>query len=99
MTVSVGTSGFPAPQLDNALDGTQMPSIYIDKQGGAWAIGAPSVDFTPAADPHVQALVTENAQLKAERDQLASINARLTRKLANLRDGIGVLAERIKERG
>lgn len=58
----------------------------------------PRVDFTPAADPHVQALVTENAQLKAERDQLASINARLTRKLANLRDGIGVLAERIKER-
>ncbi len=72
--------------------------MLIDNQGGAWGIGTPSVDFTPAADPHVQQLVAENAELRAERDQLASINARLSRKLATLRDGVGVLAERIKER-
>ncbi len=40
------------------------------------------LDSTPAADPFVQQLVAENAQLRAERDQLASINARLSRKLA-----------------
>jgi len=44
----------------------------------------------------VQQLVAENAKLRAERDQLASINARLSRKLATLRDGVAVLAERIK---
>ena len=58
----------------------------------------PQIDITPAADPHVQQLVAENKRLKAERDQLASINARLSRKLATLRDGVEVLAERIKER-
>ena len=59
---------------------------------------APQSDSTPAADPFVQQLITENARLRAERDQLATINDRLSRKLATLRDGIGVLAERIKER-
>ena len=59
---------------------------------------APQSDSTPAADPFVQQLVAENAKLRAERDQLASINARLSRKLATLRDGVAVLAERIKER-
>ena len=59
---------------------------------------APQSDSTPAADPFVQQLVAENAQLRAERDQLASINARLSRKLATLRDGVAVLAERFKER-
>jgi len=58
----------------------------------------PQSDSTPAADPFVQQLVAENAQLRAERDQLTSINARLSRKLATLRDGVQVLAERIKER-
>ena len=59
---------------------------------------APQSDSTPAANPFVQQLVAENATLRAERDQLASINARLSRKLATLRDGVAVLAERIKER-
>ena len=59
---------------------------------------APQSDSTPAANPFVQQLVAENATLRAERDQLASINARLSRKLATLRDGVEVLAERIKER-
>ncbi len=66
---------------------------------------APQSDSTPAADPFVQQLVAENAALKeerdravAERDQLAAINARITRRLATLRDGVEVLAERIKER-
>ncbi len=54
------------------------------------------MDSTPAADPFVQQLLAENAKLRAERDQLASINARLSRKLATLRDGVAVLAERIK---
>ncbi len=62
-----------------------------------WQI-APQMDSTPAADPFVQQLVAENAELRAERDQLASINARLSRRLATLRDGVAVLAERIKER-
>ena len=56
------------------------------------------MDSTPAADPFVQQLLTENAKLRAERDQLESINARLSRKLATLRNGVAVLAERIKER-
>lgn len=60
-----------------------------------WQI-IPQSDSTPAADPFVQQLVAENAQLRAERDQLVSINARLSRKLATLRDGVAVLAERIK---
>lgn len=55
-------------------------------------------DSTPAADPFVQQLVAENATLRAERDQLATLNASLSRKLATLRDGVRVLAERIKER-
>ena len=59
---------------------------------------APQSDSTPAANPFVQQLVAENATLRAERDQLASINARLSRKLATLRNGVAVLAERIKER-
>ena len=59
---------------------------------------APQMDSTQAADPFVQQLIAENAQLRAERDQLTSINARLSRKLATLRDGVAVLAERIKER-
>ena len=67
--VTVGTSGFPAPQVDS----------------------------TPAVDPFVQQLITENAQLRAERDQLTAINARLGRKLATIRDGVMVLAERIRE--
>lgn len=54
------------------------------------------MDSTPAADPFVQQLLAENAKLKAERDQLELINARLSRKLATLRDGVAVLAERIK---
>ena len=62
-----------------------------------WQI-SPQSDSTPAADPFVQQLIAENAKLKAERDQLESINARLSRKLATLRDGVQVLAERIKER-
>ena len=62
-----------------------------------WQI-APQSDSTPAADPFVRQLLAENATLRAERDQLASINARLSRKLATLRDGVAVLAERIKER-
>lgn len=87
-------------------------TVLIDSQGGAWGIGTPSADFTPAADPHVQQLVAENAALKAERDrvvverdevkaerdQLVAINARITRRLATLRNGVAVLAERIKER-
>ena len=56
----------------------------------------PQSDSTPAADPHVQQLSLKT--LRAERDQLATLNARLTRKLATLRDGVEVLAERIKER-
>jgi hypothetical protein len=71
---------------------------HIDSQGGECGIGTPAADFTPAADPHVQALVAENASLRAERDQLATVNARLQRKLNTLRDGVEVLAERIKER-
>ncbi len=66
-------------------------------------INAPQSDSTPAADPFVQQLISENAQLRAERDQAAterdqvkSINAKLSRKLATLRDGVAVLAERIK---
>ena len=59
---------------------------------------APQSDSTPAADPFVQQLLAENEKLRAERDQLESINARLSRKLATLRDGVAVLAERIKER-
>lgn len=62
-----------------------------------WQV-APQSDSTPAADPFVQQLVAENAQLRAEHDQIASINARLSRKLATLRNGVEVLAERIKER-
>lgn len=54
------------------------------------------MDSTPAADPFVQQLVAENAQLKTERDQLATINDRLNRKLETLRDGVAVLAKRIK---
>jgi transposase-like protein len=57
---------------------------------------APQMDSTQAADPFVQQLIAENAQLRAERDQLTSINARLSRKRATLRDGVAVLAERIK---
>ena len=59
---------------------------------------APQSDFTPAADPFVQQLVAENAKLRSERDQLALINARLSRRLATLRNGVAVLAERIKEK-
>ena len=59
---------------------------------------APQSDSTPAADPFVQQLVAENAALRAERDQLASINARMARKLATLRNGVKVLAEQIKDR-
>jgi len=74
-------------------------AVYIDNQGGAWAIPDPSADSVQAAGPvAVQQLAQENATLRAERDQLASINARLSRKLATLRDGVQVLAERIKER-
>ena len=58
----------------------------------------PQADFTPAGDLHVQALVQENATLRTERDQLAAVNARLTRKLSTLRDGIALIQERIKER-
>ena len=54
-------------------------------------------DSTPAAAPFVQQLLAENAKLRAERDQLESINARLSRKLATLRDGVQVLAEQIKD--
>ncbi|MBP6440593.1 MAG: hypothetical protein KA259_03225 [Caldilineaceae bacterium] len=65
---------------------------------GTSGFPTPQMDSTPAADPFVQQLVAENATLRAERDQLESINARLSRKLATLRDGVAVLAERIKER-
>lgn len=72
-------------------------AVYIDNQGGAWAIADPSADSVQAAGPvAVQQLAQENATLRAERDQLALINARLSRKLATLRDGVAVLAERIK---
>ena len=90
MTVTAGTSGYPTPQMTGSI--TALPGA-ID----GWQI-APQSDSTPAADPFVQQLVAENAELRAERDQLASINARLSRKLATLRDGVAVLAERIKER-
>jgi hypothetical protein len=64
---------------------------------GTSGFSVPQADITPAADPFVQQLITENAQLRAERDQLTVINARLGRKLATIRDGVMVLAERIKE--
>ncbi len=90
MTVTAGTSGYPTPQLTGSI--TALPGV-ID----GFAL-APQSDSTPAADPFVRQLVAENAKLRAERDQLTSINARLSRKLATLRDGVQVLAERIKER-
>lgn len=31
--------------------------------------GVPQVDFTPAADPHIQQLVADNARLTKERDE------------------------------
>jgi len=61
MTVTIGTSGYPPPQLDSA----------------------------PAADPHVQSLV-------AERNQLASINDRLRKKLNAARNSLGGLAQRME---
>ena len=88
MTVTAGTSGYPTPQLTGSI--AALPGT-ID----GFAL-APQADSTPAADPFVQQFITENAKLRAERDQLASINARLSRKLATLRDGVAVLAERIK---
>ena len=56
------------------------------------------MDNTPAADPFVQQLVAENAKLRAERDQLESINAGLSRRLAILRSGVAVLVGQIEER-
>lgn len=90
MAVKVGTSGFSTPKLTGSI--TTDPGA-ID----GWQV-APQSDSTPATDPFVQQLLSENAKLRAERDQLTSINARLSRKLATLRDGVAVLAERIKER-
>ncbi len=48
---------------------------------------APQLDGTPAAKTVAQ---------QAERNRLAEINAGLSRRLATLRDGVAVLAERIK---
>jgi len=67
-SIQVGTSGFPAPQ----------------------------VDITRAGDPLVQQLLRENYALRTELDRLLAINARLERKLTIARDGIQVLADRIK---
>jgi hypothetical protein len=59
----------------------------------------PQEDSTSGGDPYVQQLVAEVEGLRAERDQLKSISARLNRKLAALRDGVATLAERAKDRG
>ena len=125
MTVTVGTSGYPTPQLTGSI--TTDPGVIDDWQIAPEKVQfrtensmaraqvdplegtrkmvtistnliLPQSDSTPAADPFVQQLIAENAKLRAERDQLASINARLSRKLATLRDGVAVLAERFKER-
>ena len=88
--VTVGTSEHPEAKLTGSI--TALPGT-IDG-----FVIAPLADSTPAADPFVQQLVAENAKLKNERDQLALINARMSRKLATLRDGVAVLAKRIKER-
>ena len=57
----------------------------------------PQVDFTPAADPFVQQLLDENAQLKAERDKLTAINEKLTKRLTALRNGVAAQVKQIKE--
>ena len=102
MTATV--SGAGKPQLIGGI-------VALPGELGPFVV-EPQADFTPAADPHVQQLVGEVAALKAERDravverdevraerdQLLSVNARISRKLAALRDGVAVLAERIKER-
>ena len=64
---------------------------------GTNSFPTPHLDSTPAADPYVQQLVAENARLKTERDQLATINARLQQKLDTLRNGVAILSDRIKE--
>lgn len=56
----------------------------------------PQVDLTVEGDPLVQALVMENVQLRLENAQLQALNERFKGKLSTLRDGIAVLAERIK---
>ena len=68
-------------------------------QVGTSGFPTPQVDITPAADPFVQQLLRENEELKAERDQLLAVKARLERRLAIARDGIQVLADRIREEG
>lgn len=67
---------------------------------GTSGFPAPQIDLppTPAGDPHVQALVAENASLHAERDQLAAINARLQYKLDIMHKGMDVLVKQIKEK-
>lgn len=72
-----------------------MDSIQVGTSG----FPTPQVDITPAGDPFVQQLLRENEELKAERDQLLAVKARLERRLAIARDGIQVLADRIREEG
>lgn len=60
-------------------------------------IPTPQVNITPADNPFVQQLLRENQELKAERDQLLAVKARLERRLSIARDGIQVLADRIRE--
>lgn len=68
-------------------------------QVGTSGFPTPQVDITPAGDPFVQQLLRENEALKAERDQLLAVKARLERRLSIARDGIQVLADRIREEG
>lgn len=70
-----------------------MDSVQVGTSG----FPTPQVDITPAGNPFVQQLLRENEALKAERDQLLAVKARLERKLSIARDGIQVLADRIRE--
>ena len=96
MTATV--SGAGKPQLIGGI-------VALPGELGPFVV-EPQADFTPAADPHVQQLVAENAKLraerdevKAERDQIAEINARLQRKLDAIRNGVVALSQQIKKKG
>ncbi len=73
--------------------------VLFDKQGGGWAIGTPSADGTPAADPFVQQLLQENAELRVKLERLTSINDRLGRKVKTLRDGVALISDQAKRGG
>ncbi len=73
--------------------------VLFDKQGGGWAIGTPSADSTPAADPFVQQLLQENAELRVKLERLTSINDRLGRKVKTLRDGVALISDQAKRGG